>query len=270
MVRTPLTAGIALALSMVPAESHEFWIDPLAFQVGPGDEVVADLRVGQGYEGFASAYFPKDFRVFELAQGDLRRPVDGRLGDRPALQQAAPEGLQVVLHVTRDYRLTYEDFAKFEAFLREKDAAWVLGAHDRRGLPQTGVREVYSRYAKALIAVGDGAGQDRAYGFETEIVAGRNPYTEDLTGGMPVTLLYRGAPRADAQITVFEKDATGTVRVFTLRTGAAGRALVPVQPGRRYMLDAVVLREPSDALAESQNAVWESLWANLTFAVPEG
>ncbi len=34
------------------------------------------------------------------------------------------------------------------------------------------------------------------------------------------------------------------------------------------MLDAVVLREPSEALAAERDVVWESLWANLTFAVP--
>jgi len=35
------------------------------------------------------------------------------------------------------------------------------------------------------------------------------------------------------------------------------------------MADAVVLRRPDSDLAREKNALWESLWANLTFAVPE-
>jgi hypothetical protein len=44
-------------------------------------------------------------------------------------------------------------------------------------------------------------------------------------------------------------------------------ATVPVTAGHAYMLDAVVLREPEGV--SNPGALWESLWANLTFAVPE-
>jgi hypothetical protein len=39
---------------------------------------------------------------------------------------------------------------------------------------------------------------------------------------------------------------------------------IPVKSGHEYLLDAVVLRaaDPDDG------AVWETLWAALTFAVP--
>jgi hypothetical protein len=33
------------------------------------------------------------------------------------------------------------------------------------------------------------------------------------------------------------------------------------------MLDAVVMRAPSADLADGRDAVWESLWANLTFSI---
>jgi hypothetical protein len=34
------------------------------------------------------------------------------------------------------------------------------------------------------------------------------------------------------------------------------------------MLDSVVFRPPSNALLERMEVDWETLWANLTFAVP--
>jgi hypothetical protein len=85
---------------------------------------------------------------------------------------------------------------------------------------------------------------------------------------MPVRVLYRGAPRADEQVEIFEKAADNSVTVSTVRTDAGGVAVIPVKPGFTYMLDSVVLREPEAALAAELDVVWESLWANLTFAVP--
>ena len=118
------------------------------------------------------------------------------------------------------------------------------------------------------MAVGDGRGEDRAFGLETELVALENPYTGDMSDGIDVVLLYQGAPRSGAQIEVFDKAADETVQVTTVRTDSEGKATVPVLPAHRYMLDAVALREPSAELAEETRAVWESLWANLTFAIP--
>lgn len=263
-------AAAIVAVSTGAAWCHEFWIDPESFTVAPGAPIVAALRVGERFEGSEQSYLPQNFRRFELHQGEAAAPVESRMGDRPALAQPAPgAGLAVVVHETTDYRLTYREADLFEAFVRHKDAAWVLEAHAARGLPETGFSELYSRYAKSLVAVGAGAGADRAVGLATEIVALANPYTDDVGEGLPVRLLYAGAPRPDAQIEVFEKAADGTVSVKTVRTDAAGEARVPVEPGHRYMLDAVVLRAPAEDLAEARDVVWESLWANLTFAVPD-
>ncbi len=262
---------VAALVSMSAAEGHEFWIDPHSFSVAPGDNIVADIRVGEAYEGSAYSFFPKNFRQFGLVQGADTVPVEGRLGDRPALNQTPPgEGLLVVLHETADNKLTYSEFPKFEKFVTHKDARWTLETHADRGFPTEGFAEAYSRYAKSLIAVGHGRGRDRVLGLVTEFVAEANPYTDDLTDGLPVALFYQGEPRSDAQVEVFEKAPDGAVEVFLVRTDQDGRAVVPVKPGHRYMLDAVVLREPEQALADAGGVIWESLWANLTFEVPNG
>lgn len=140
----------------------------------------------------------------------------------------------------------------------------MLERHEERGLAQSGFQETYTRFAKSLIGVGDAQGADRATGMEFELTALANPYTDDLSGGLPVALSYRGAPRPDTQIELFERGPDGMVAVTRLRTDADGRARIPVRPGHAYQLDAVLLREaPPDS-----GAAWESLWANLTFALP--
>lgn len=235
-----------------------------------GGTVEAHLRVGQAFEGSEFSYLPQNFRRFDYVDAEGLHPVEGVMGDKPAARiEGAPEGLVVLVHATTDQFLTWDEFAKFVAFVEHKDAAWTLERHAERGLAEDGTREAYSRYAKALVAVGSGEGEDREAGLLTELVALENPYTGEMGDGIAVRLLYEGAPRGEAQIEVFEKAADGTVEVFTVRTDGEGEAVVPVKPGHRYMLDAVVLREPSAELAQDKNVQWESLWANLTFAVPE-
>lgn len=228
---------------------------------------MADLRVGQMFSGAAYAYIPATFERFELVQGERVVAVSGRAGDLPALTMPAPaEGLWVIVHQTGNSVLTWNEWEKFESFLRHKDAVWVLDEHRARGLPETGFRERYSRYAKSLVAVGHGRGADRPVGLLTEIVALANPYTDDLAQGLPVRVLYEGRPRANAQVEIFARAPDGTVSDSFTRTDAEGVAVIPVAPGTEYLIDAVVLRPVAEEGPRA--AVWESLWASLTFRVP--
>ncbi len=252
------------------AKSHEFWIDPVSHQVENGAVAEAHIRVGMQFDGSSFSYLPQNFRRFDYAfTGDMR-PVEGVIGDRPAFRLEATEnGLLLVVHETTDQYITWKDFQDFVGFVEHKDAEWVLEEHAAKGFAEDGTREAYSRYAKSLIAVGDGAGSDREVGLLTEIVALENPYTGETGDGVDVRVLYEGKPRADAQLEVFEKSPEGAVEIFKLHTDERGEVTVPVKPGNRYMLDSVVLRPPSDALVAERGVQWESLWANLTFAVPE-
>lgn len=258
-------AALALPLG---AAAHEFWIDMQGWEVAEGGDLVADLRVGEKLVGPSYSFLPQNFKRFEIVMGGTTTPVAGRAGDKPALNMAAPDdGLAVVVHETRDYSITYRDWDKFENFVTHKGVPELTRRHRDRGLPEDGFREGYTRYGKALVAVGDGTGSDVVTGMETEIVALRNPYTDDLSGGLPVRVLYRDAPRPDAQVELFERAPDGTVDVTLYETDAEGIAILPVKPGHIYLADAVVIRpvEPT----EDDPSVWQSLWASLTFRVPD-
>ena len=226
---------------------------------------MARFRNGENFEGMNLAFFANRSARYAVVMDAAETEITPRMGDSPALDIAAPgDGLAVVIHETTPASLTYEDWAKFQAFADHKDFPNIRARHLARGWPETGFTESYTRHAKALIAVGRGVGADRATGLQTEFVALANPYTDDLSGGMPVQLLYRGAPRGNAQVEVFDRAPDGTVTVSLHRTDAEGRATIPVASGHVYLFDAVVLREaPTDS-----PAVWETLWAALTFAVP--
>ncbi len=265
-MRTLSIAGFLACISLA-AKAHEFWIDPVDHMVAKGEPVVADIRLGEAYEGTAFAYIPQRFRRFDLAMDGTVRPAEGTVGDRPALTvEETQAGLMTVVHVTEDQHITWTTWEKFVSFLEHKDLGWGLAEHDVRGLSREKVRERYSRYAKSLVAIGDGAGEDLTAGLEIEIVALENPYTDDMSDGFDMAALYQGAPLKDVQIEVFRKAPDGTVTITTERTDAEGIATIPVEPGARYMLDTVVLR-PLEVV-EERDPSWETLWANLTFEVP--
>ena len=263
---------LSLGLSVFWATSafgHEFWIEPADFQVEPNTSFVADLKNGEEFKGISLGWFDRRFTRFEIADQGGVRAVDGRMGDTPALQSTSgDEGLMIVLHETTPSSLTYRDWQKFLNFVEHKDFANAVRQHEENGWSKQEFRESYTRHAKSLIAVGSGAGQDRAFGLQTEFVALTNPYSENFDGQMVVKLLYNNAAREDAQVEVFAKSTDDTVEISLYRTNKSGEVTIPVSPGFTYLFDAVVLRESVLADSDPKAPIWETLWAALTFAVP--
>jgi uncharacterized GH25 family protein len=262
-----MTASLACSAGM--AKAHEFWLSPEDYTVGVDEDMQVRLRIGSGMKGAVLAYLPNDITRFEVVQGDTVRPVEGRMGDNPALvMPALTDGLAIVVHETTDSRLTYSDFAVFQRFVAHKDFRTALADHKARGLPEKNFGETYRRHVKSLIAVGSGAGADRVIGLKIEIVALANPYTDDLSAGLPLLVLLDGAPRADVQVELFQTAPDGTVTSTFHRTDAEGRVTVPVLPGMEYMADNVDLRAlPNDD--PKAGPVWHSDWASLTFHTPD-
>jgi hypothetical protein len=264
-------AALVLSLLAGPALSHELWVEPTDYTVTPGAMVQARIFNGQSFGGNEVAFFPPRIASFTLTLGDQTVDVTGRAGDSPALNmEPLGDGLHVATYRSSGDIVTYDNYAVFARFVEHKDfPGRIHDQHRDRALPEDTFREYYTRYSKALIAVGSGAGSDRQMGLEIELVALANPYTDDVTAGMPVQLFYQGAPLPDTQVSLFDKAPDGTVTEVWYRSDADGITVLPVVAGHAYLVDAVVLREPDAVLAADKNAVWESLWAALNFAVPE-
>lgn len=237
--------------------------------MSPQEELSADIRNGEAFEGNTLVYFEGRIARAEWLMNSAAQAFESRAGDLPALSLTAPDhsGLLTLVYEAKPQSLTYKNWGLFARFVTHKDLGDTLDRHIVRGFTKDHVREVYSRFCKSLVAVGDGAGADRAVGLETEIVLLDNPFTTE-GDTLRAKVIYREMERVGAQIEVFEKDASGTVTVFTTRTDDTGVATIPVKSGHSYLLDSVVMREPAPERAAQFNAQWESLWASLTFARP--
>ncbi|MBF9042510.1 DUF4198 domain-containing protein [Rhodobacterales bacterium HKCCE4037] len=262
-----LAATLALLALTDKGAAHEFWIDPEDFMIDVGEGLSAQLRVGTEFEGSPMSYVPRRFETFVVLNGGDTVEVEGRIGDIPALaMEGLSDGLAVVVHQTGVSELEWSEWQRFLDFAIHKDLGDVTAMHEERGLSQEGVREDYIRYAKSLVAVGDGAGADARYGMRAELVALDNPYTDALDGTISMELWYDDELRPDYQVELFAEDAEGNVEITYHRTDADGIVHLPVEPGMIYMADSVFLEavEP----AEEGDAIWVTHWANMTFAVP--
>jgi hypothetical protein len=264
-----LVAAVALAcvLGTGHASAYEFWISPETFRCEPDADLRADIRIGEDFSGVPQAFSPDTFTRFEVLTADGARPVEGVPGDVPALSAAGlPEGLAVLVYETTTRRISWGVEERFMAFVRNKGLGHILEAQPERTEIRAGVNEEHVRYAKALVAVGHGRGDDSVVGLRTEFVALANPYTDDLAGALPVQLWLDGAPRRMAQVEVFARPVEGgdsTREVF--ETDSNGIVVLPVRRGMQYLVHSVAL-EPGDG--SEGGADWRTLWASLTFEVP--
>jgi len=272
-MKNPVITLILYAISYLgialPAAAHEFWLEPQNYQPETGATLQVKLRNGQEFKGIEIGYFDTRIEMFDWLQNQTRKPVISRAGDFPAMtMQASRDGLMVLAYESTRSTVQYRNLGKFLEFAKHKDLKDAEERHKLRGLPEGRFSETYTRFCKSLIGIGSGVGHDVETGMETEFVALANPYTDDLANSFKVQLIYQGRPRINAQIEVFERSSDAVVEITTLHTDNQGYAIIPVKSQHSYMLDAVVLREPDETVADQNNVVWETLWASITFHVP--
>jgi len=252
------------------ASAHEVWLEPLQWEVPDEAIVQARLLNGEGFKGAELLWDPRVIVRAQRWQGDDGADIAGRFGDNPALAtNAAETGLLTLVYQSAPNTVVYESYDKFALFVAEKGFDTALADHAVRDLPRAPIKEAFSRHVKTLMAVGDGRGADVPRGLEIEIVALTNPYTADPAQPMQFQALYQSAPLADHLVTLFERTPEGEVNVQSVRSDATGIASFVTKAGNTYLVDAVVLRVPArDLVLQTRGAVWESLWASLTFRVP--
>jgi hypothetical protein len=267
MLRMTVAAVVTLLLGAGQGSAYEFWIDPESFLCEAGDTLSADIRIGEEFDGVALALAPERIARFEVrsSQGELQ--VDDTVGARPALRaEGLPEGLAVIVHETTPRILTWSQAGRFLSFVRDKGLGDILEASADWAEDRMGLREEHVRYAKSLVAIGHGRGDDRVVGLRTEFVALANPYADDLAGALPVQLWLDGAPRRMATVEVFARPAMGGPATRTVHeTDTNGIVVLSVRPGLQYLMHSVAL-EAGDGSEGAPD--WRTLWASLTFEVP--
>lgn len=253
----------------LPVVGHEYWLQPLDFRPEIGSNLQVELRDGEDFAGFEIGYFPKRIERFDYIQGRLISPVSSQSGDFPALSMRVEnDGLMVLTYETKPRVVQFNLLSHFIDFADKKGFSGVEERHQQRKTPSTRFNVIYKRFCKSLLGVGSAIGTDHQTGSEFEFVALKNPYRDDLSEGLAVTLLYRGQPQPNRQIRVFARGPDDVVKNHIQHSNAQGIVVIATKPAHNYMLDAALLREPNETFGAQNNVIWETLWVSMTFATP--
>ncbi len=152
-IRYGLLLSALFGLS-VPVAAHEFWIEPANFQPPAGKPVDVRLMVGQEFRGDTMIYLPESFERFVTVNARGTRNIPGVPGDDPAARLTPAEpGLLLIAYQSTRYSLEM-DSPTFEKYLEKEGLDGIRKLRAQRGVQGKPVREVYSRCAKSLLAVG--------------------------------------------------------------------------------------------------------------------
>jgi uncharacterized GH25 family protein len=223
--------------------------------------------VGQELQGDPVPRDPSLMRRFVAVGPPGETPVPGVPNTEPAgFESFQVPGLYTIVYDSTRFPVTL-DAVKFETYLKEEGLDTITAARAKQGKSATAAKEVFSRCAKALLAVGTGtegatgAGFDHVFGQRLELVAEKNPYTLNGGGSLPVRLTYEGKPLAGTLIMALQRGRPDKIEA---RTDAKGRVTLKLDRPGFWLIKAVhMIPAPADAGAD-----WESFWASLTFALP--
>jgi len=236
---------LALALLIAtPAAAHDFWIEPTTFHPAVEARIGVALRVGMKLLGDPVPRIPELIDKFFIRGNGDERPVVGRAGMDPAgLAYVSGPGLHWIGYQSFASPLNL-DAKKFAEYLRDEGLPLVAQGPER-----------FYRCAKALLDTPGDSGKvlETPLGFTLELVPRRNPYA---SRELPLTLLFRGKPLANAQVVALHKD-----EMVKVRTDARGRATIPIARPGFWMIKAVHM-EPAP---KGTGSMWESWWASMTF-----
>lgn len=259
-----LSAVSVVSVFAAGALAHDFWIEPSAFRAQPGDSVKFSLRVGDVFPGDAVPRNSSKIERFIAVGPSGEHPVTGRDGIDPAGQfKPTEDGLWIVGYRSRPSSVAL-GAEKFEGYLREKGLEHVIDARAAAGQSKDDASEIFSRCAKTLVRVGPGSeGADRSMGLRCEIVADGDPTAMKPGDTLRLRVLYEGQPAPGLLVTVLNTTGEASNAIEPVRTNAEGRAEIGINRPGLWIVNCVHMgRAPAES-----GAMWESLWASLTFDV---
>src|SRR5258708_10138347 len=189
MSKTAVRLAFLLAtLCAGSLQAHDLWIEPSAFMPAPGTRQAVRLFIGQLFRGDVFPRDPKYLLRFAVIGQGGESPIPGVPDTDPAgfLVTGRP-GLYELVYTSRHAAVEL-DAARFEKYLAEEGLEEISALRARRGQAAAPGKELYSRCAKSLIAVGGdaGSGHDRVLGLTLELVPETNPYMLSVGQELPV------------------------------------------------------------------------------------
>lgn len=263
--------GLALALVVGGAavlQAHDFWVVPQLFRVPEGWAVQVAGQTGMNFPESLSAIERGRVAEAELVSAEDRMPVEKSFRSGSSLMMearpdAAGQWWVAVALETRPIRMSA---SQFESYL-EHDGVWDVLEEWRSSSGSTAdsVDERYTKYAKALVQVGEGGPEayGQRVGHPIEFVPLEDPFSLHPGDRFRARLLWRGEPLAN-HVVFAGRAGAGEGPTSHARTDSKGVVEFPVFVSGPWYLKAIHMAEDAD----DPEVEYRSHWATLTFRVP--
>ena len=245
--------------------SHEFWIDPENYHLSNNEKVIANIFIGENFEGSPIPFTKEYFKIAFLHSKDGKSKIKGRLGDIPALNiKKMSKGLNVIQIESVTKYVEYKKLVKFEIFTREKGYPNLAQKHKENNYPDN-FFESYKRYAKSLISVDNFNGSDVDTNMELELIFLDNPL-KNLNESKRILLEYKNKILADHKVSIMSFN-NGYFKKEYFRTNEAGYFDFLFKKDTKYLIESVVIIKGSNKKKDNY-AKWHSLWTSYTLKTP--
>ena len=267
---------VVSALMAAPLQAHEFWMVPAVVPLAVGDTARVGLRVGEFFEGDAlgfSAAQTVALRAHTAAGAQDLLPLLALRGAVAELPLRLTTAGTTVLTFDSQPNTISLSADRFHAYLHDEGLDFIKAQREANGSAKKPGRERYRRFVKTLLqARGPAPTQaDLTFGVvvgqQLEVVPLNDPMALEPGGQLGMQVLFEGQPLAGALLKAWHKGGgqdKGQTTIIRSITQADGKASVRLPYAGAWMV-SVVHMVPAVGV---KNIDWDSLWGNLTFAVP--
>jgi hypothetical protein len=260
-----ITGFFLCIASLTPLFPHDLYILLETFRVKPGQTVAIRLHNGDAFpdsEGPPATARLRDTRM--LWKGGSVELKDFR-EEHKALVTSIPIGDagtgSLIVTATLSANSREYDAKNFQAYLEDEGLAMVSKYRQQHAEEDKPVKELYSKYAKALIVNGSPSSfSTMPVGLKIEIVPAVDPATLKPGASMPVQVLFEGKPAAGLTIETTWSTGGSAKPSVVGHTDSSGRLSIPLQSGKCRITTGNSRRYRDQTVAN-----WETFFATLTF-----
>ncbi len=259
-------------LGLPAAQAHEFWLEPVTTKLAAGASAPLVLRVGENFEGVLVGFSAPQMVALRHFSKGAERDLRALLPAEPVASIAVPldaPGTHLVAYDSQPSQLELEA-GKFYAYLHEEGLDFINAQREASGAAAQPGRERFRRHVKSLLAVGKPAAGDKTWATRTgqrlEIMPLQNPLLLKPNGALGVQVLFDDKPLAGALVKAWHR-RSGQTLVIRAKTSADGQATFNLPYAGGWMV-SVVHMIPAPGEDKARGIDWDSLWGNLSFAVP--
>lgn len=271
-----LILGLTLLAASAQVRAHEFWLEPVGKPLKAGSSVELSLYVGESFDGVLVGFStPQTASLKHIGPSGTTRDLMAMVPPQPVANVKLPVGMPGTHLIAFDSQPSQIELpaGQFHAYLHDEGLDFIKAQREAAGTADKPGRERYRRHVKTLLAVGNAAGQavpvagDKIYatrvGQRLELIPLNDPLRLAAGDALGLQLLFEGKPLQGALVKAWHKQSSQTLIIRAIST-AKGEVTINLPYAGAWMVSAVHM-----VPAGAKDIDWDSLWANLSFVIPE-